>query len=95
MHTEVIFLVKLAGPIPTGLRIALASHYLRQYRNIILWGTGINRTPVKFDALYTDLQYVQIHRSASDLEGRDLNHYTEMLVLVFKMPFTKECFDLL
>ena len=74
------FLKEMTGPIPSGLRIALASHYLSRYRNIVLWGSGINPAPVKFDSLYTGMQYVRIHRAASVQEGNDLQHYTEMLV---------------
>ena len=53
---------------------------MSRYRNIVLWGTGINPAPVKFDSLYTDMQYVRIHRAASEQEGKGLQHYTEMLV---------------
>ena len=74
----------LTDSIPSGLRIALANHYLSRYRNIVLWGSGVNPAPVKFDSLYTDMQYVRIHRAASDQEGLDLNHYTEMLVRHFR-----------
>ena len=66
--------------IPSGLRIALASHYLTRYKKIVLWGSGINPVPAEFDALYTDMQYVRIHRAASHLEGDSLDHYTNMLV---------------
>ena len=66
--------------IPSGLRIALASHYLSRYKKIVLWGSGINPASVEIEALYTDMQYVRIHRAATYQEGRDLNHYTEMLV---------------
>ena len=66
--------------IPSGLRIALASHYLSRYKKIILWGSGINPASVEIEALYTDMQYVRIHRAATHQEGLDLNHYTDMLV---------------
>ena len=70
----------LTDSIPSGLRIALASQYLSSYKKIVLWGSGINPAPVDFDSLYTDMQYVRIHRAAKDQEGRDLNHYSDMLV---------------
>ena len=74
------FLKEMTGPIPSGLRIALASHYLSRYKNIVLWGSGVNPAPAKFDSLYTDMQYVRINRAAGDQEGNKLKHYTEMLV---------------
>ena len=69
--------------IPSGLRIALASHYLSRYKKIILWGSGTKRASVKFDSLYTDMEYVKIHRAPNHLETHDLKHYTEMLVREF------------
>ena len=73
----------VTNPNLSGLRLKLAAYYLSRYRNIVLWGTGINPAPVKFDSLYTDMQYVRIHRAASDREGNNLKHYTEMLVRKF------------
>ena len=78
----ILFFIKeqITYSIPSGLRIALASHYLSRYKKIVLWGSGINPASVEIEALYTDMQYVRIHRAATHQEGRDLNHYTDMLV---------------
>ena len=70
----------MTDPIPSGLRIALASHYLSRYKKIILWGSGVNPAPVEIDALYTDMEYVKVKRAASVQEQQELTHYTDMLV---------------
>ena len=74
---------EVSDAIPSGLRIALASHYLSRYKRIILWGSGTERTSVNFDALYTDMEYVKIHRTLNLQKTHDLKHYTEILVRAF------------
>ena len=71
---------ELTDPIQSGLRIALASHYLSRYKKIILWGSGVNPASIEFDALYTNMQYVKVKRAASVQECQQLTHYTDMLV---------------
>ena len=65
--------------VPNELRQAVAKLYLSRYKRIILWGTGINPVPVKFDSLYTDMSWVKVNRASEVMEG-DLCHYTDMLV---------------
>ena len=48
-----------------------------------MWGSGTNRASVNFDALYTDMEYVKIHRAPSHQETYNLKHYTDMLVREF------------
>ena len=66
--------------IPDELRKAIAELYLTRYKRIILWGSGINPLPVQFDALYTELSWVKVHRLAEDMERDDLKHYWDMFV---------------
>ena len=66
--------------IPHELRKAVAELYLSQYKKIILWGSGINPTPVKFDALYTEMSWVKVNRQEEVMEKNDLEHYTDMFV---------------
>ena len=85
INSNFIFLPEeVKDTIPSGLRIALASHYLSTYKRIILWGSGTKRAFVKFDSLYTDMEYVKIHRTPNHQETQDLKHYTEMLVREYK-----------
>ena len=75
---------EVTDPIPSGLRTALASYYLFKYRGSGISPAQLSPAPVKFDFSYTDMEYVRIHRAASDQEGQPLQHYTEMLVREFR-----------
>ena len=66
--------------IPDELRKAVAELYLSRYKRIILWGSGINPVSVQFDALYTDMSWVNVSRSENVMESSDLEHYTDIFV---------------
>ena len=62
------------------LRKEVAGLYLLKHKNIVLWGTDLNTTAEKFDALYTDMSWVKVKRGAKDIEQQNLKHYLDMLV---------------
>ena len=71
-----------SGKTPNMLRKDVAGLYLSRYKKMVLWGTDINTTAEKFDALYTDMSWLKVSRGAKDIEQQNLTHYLDMLVTV-------------